>query len=301
MANYARCGVIFYNARRFPYEAQQYRSVIAAAVENYFTRALVGGENPCLEKSIIDRFLFVEDPPSGIRSAMAARHFLSSPPATKAQYFIRYNAAMTAPSKLPLSPVTPPLDAQQLGRRVFAGEFLLFSPFAAWSPLLAAVRRVVRESFAECANPTHAHLFLSHDEFLRRSEEAQRRVNAPSCKQLFADALHCLGLADDKLFWDTLGLRVSPPQGFDGGFRSATRVHRDTWGSGFQAQINWWAPLWPLAAKRTMGFYPSYWRRALPNSTDTWSFKEYLASRRQAKKGRAAAYPSTPQALAEPE
>ena len=76
MANYARCGVIFYNARRFPYESQQYRSVIAAAVENYFTRALVGGENPCLEKSIIDRFSFVGDPPSGIRSAGGTAFFI---------------------------------------------------------------------------------------------------------------------------------------------------------------------------------------------------------------------------------
>ena len=76
MANYARCGVIFYNARRFPYEAQQYKSVIAAAVENYFTRALVGGENPCMEKSAIDRFSFVEDPPSGIRSAGGTVFFI---------------------------------------------------------------------------------------------------------------------------------------------------------------------------------------------------------------------------------
>ena len=54
--------LFFIMRRRFPYEAQQYRSVIAAAVENYFTRALVGGENPCLEKSVIDRFSFVGGP-----------------------------------------------------------------------------------------------------------------------------------------------------------------------------------------------------------------------------------------------
>ncbi len=155
-------------------------------------------------------------------------------------------------------------------------------------------------------HPPFAHREYSRAEFLRRAETAQRRVNSAECKPLFAAALDAAGATKKNLFWDTLGLRVAPPLlGADDwnrrGFRSHVAVHRDTWGAGFQAQMNWWTPVWPLAARRTMGFYPSYWTRPLPNTSAEWSFREFLASRKRASGGRAAAYPSAPRALSEPD
>lgn len=204
----------------------------------------------------------------------------------------------------PLSPVRPPLAAAKAAKRAFAGELLLFPPATAMKKLLAKVRQIARESFG-APHPPHAHRIHPRAAFLRRAENAQTRVNS-ECKPLFAQVLAENGIAADGLFWDTLGLRVAPPvrnaEDFNKrGFRSHVAAHRDTWGAGFQAQINWWTPVWPLAARRTMGFYPSYWRRPLPNTTAEWSFKEFLESRRAAKNGRAAEYPSAPQAMAEPD
>ena len=208
-------------------------------------------------------------------------------------------------SALKLSPAHAPTTMSRIGTQVFAGNLLLFAPSPAMRNLLAQVRKVARECF-DISHPPHAHRKYSRDEFLRRAEDAQKRVNTAECKQLFAAVLDGLGISRKNLFWDTLGLRVAPPiQNADDlalrGFRSFVPVHRDTWGAGFQSQINWWAPVWSLAARRTMGFYPSYWMRPLRNTSAEWSFREFLASRKRAANGSAAAYPSAPNALENPD
>ena len=43
-----------------------------------------------------------------------------------------------------------------------------------------------------------------------------------------------------------------------------------------------------------MGFYPAHWLKPIANTTAQWSFKEFLASRKKAAPGKAAAYPSAP-------
>ena len=206
---------------------------------------------------------------------------------------------------LSLSTIKPPITADQIGRRVFAGDLLLFPPSPAMRRLLTQTRIIVKETF-ECDYPPRAYDLYSHANFLKRAKIAQQRVNSDECKPLFAAILTAAGINNQSLFWDTLGLRVAPPirQPQDinkRGFRSHVAAHRDTWGAGFQAQINWWMPLWRLANQRTMGFYPSYWRQPLKNTSDTWSFQEFLTSRKQSSSGRAATYPSAPQALAAPQ
>lgn len=208
-------------------------------------------------------------------------------------------------SEARLTSARAPMTAAQIGARVFAGELLLFAPSPAMRRLLARVRKIARECFG-VAHPPSAHRMHSRAEFLRRAEAAQKRVNSEECKALFAAVLDSCGIARKNLFWDALGLRVAPPIQNAGdlekrGFRSFVPAHRDTWGAGFQAQINWWAPVWPIAARRTMGFYPSYWNRPLANSSAEWSFREFLASRKQAEGGRAAVYPSAPVARETPD
>ncbi len=207
-------------------------------------------------------------------------------------------------SSLPLCHIKHPQTMSQISAQVFDGDILLFTP-TPMHDLLKKVENIAKESFS-CDYPPHAHRHHTHAEFLRCAETAQQRVNSAECKPLFAEVLAAVGQDTSDLFWDTLGLRIAPPlhttDDFNNrGFRSHAVVHRDTWGVGLQSQINWWAPVFSLADRRTMGFFPSYWQRPLPNTTDTWSFKEFLASRKQSGGGRAAKYPGAPLALAKPD
>lgn len=200
----------------------------------------------------------------------------------------------------PTTLITKKLSYQQLSRRVFSGDVLRFGHTA--PPLITAARDLCCAVFAT-HNPTTAHRLYKVDDFLLRSKQAQDEFNTPFYRQLLLQWLHHIGIQTDNLYWDTLGLRIAPPiASHQGGFRSTTQVHRDTWGTGIQTQINWWAPIYPLASGRTMQFFPRYWREPLANTTAEWSFSEFLAHRKAAVQlGRAATYPSVPHATAKPD
>jgi hypothetical protein len=99
-------------------------------------------------------------------------------------------------------------------------------------------------------------------------------------KDLLRAALEQVGVDPARTCWDRLHVRVVEPlepgeQGRSIGF------HRDTWGSNVLAQVNWWTPLRPITAQRTIAFYPAYWSRPLANSSADWDLDE-IRERRQA-------------------
>lgn len=199
-----------------------------------------------------------------------------------------------------------PLPYASVAARVFDGELLKFNcggRASGTSALLRAARALCREVFST-ARPATAHRLYEGEDFFVRAARAQKEFNTAPYKKLFAEWLNAAGAAPDtdELYWDTLGLRIAPPVAtHGGGWRSSIGAHRDTWGTAVQSQINWWAPIFPLADGRTMCFYPDYWRRPLANSTSDWSFKDYLESRKKTPAGKATPYPSAPRALAEPD
>ena len=193
-----------------------------------------------------------------------------------------------------------PISNNAFSGQVFNGKILLFNNTPAFWRLVQAARHIARECF-EMQNPIHAHRRYQKEEFFTRAAVAQKEFNTPPYRAIFAECLSDIGVSVNGCFGDTLGLRIAPPvKTHAGGFRSNVGVHRDTWGAAIQSQINWWMPVWSLTKKRTMGFYPQHWQRPLANTTAQWSFKEFLASRKQATAGKAALYPSAPKALAKP-
>ena len=189
--------------------------------------------------------------------------------------------------------VLRPLASPEMARRVFGGEVLVFPGLA--KPVARLARQLARKAFAPLP-PARAHRELSRDEFLQRAAEAQRAFeNHPAAPALFAAAIAAAGVPRRGMFLDLPRLRIAPPVALhSGGAMSHIGPHRDTWGVGIQAQMNWWAAAWPLARNRTLAFYPEHFRRPLENTTAEWSFAKYNAARRSAPPGRAPDYPSAP-------
>ena len=50
-------------------------------------------------------------------------------------------------------------------------------------------------------------------------------------------------------------------------------------------QINWWAPIAPLSEGRTMKIYPSYFRKPVPNTSESWDYDELRAHAKAGKSG----------------
>jgi hypothetical protein len=108
---------------------------------------------------------------------------------------------------------------------------------------------------------------------------------------LFREALHQVGVDPASTLWDRVRLRVVPSGAAEddvsdvrqgtGRFSSTLPLHRDTWGSNLHAQCNWWAPLLPLAAGRTLNLYPAHFAVPLPNTSSAWDYGELKRRRRR--------------------
>ena len=113
-------------------------------------------------------------------------------------------------------------------------------------------------------------------------EQAQRQVRRdPQVKGLLGAALEHVGVDPARTYWDSISLRVVPPVD-DGAERQIGRIgfHRDTWSSNVLEQTNWWMTIRPLAAERTIAFYPGYWSRPIANTSAQWDLDAIRERRR---------------------
>ena len=203
-----------------------------------------------------------------------------------------------------IEPLRPPTLAQipdeaERSRRLFAGELLCFPRSAAGEALLELTRQRLCEGLGD-PRPSSAHRRLARADWLARIGALQRAFGADDeIRAVFRDALAAAGVDPARNAWDRCVLRAVPPGEMQ---RCARRgfvpPHRDTWGANLPAQINWWMPLYPLTAGRSLQIYPDYWGRPVANATAEWRYADYLASRRASDPDRRADYPAAPGVLA---
>ncbi len=105
-------------------------------------------------------------------------------------------------------------------------------------------------------------------------------------QRLFRDALAAVGVDIARSFWDSIYLRVVPPVARRDTERQIGRIgfHRDTWSSNLLQQTNWWTTIRPLAAERTIAFYPGYWSQPIANTSVDWDLEEIRARRRSGER-----------------
>jgi hypothetical protein len=172
------------------------------------------------------------------------------------------------------------------GRRrgaIYGGDLLVFEKVPPMVELCAHADALIREAL-DTDDPVRAQFGLGRDEYLSRVEALQRRFRRDeTAKELFLAALGHVGVDLRRTFWDWLYLRVSPHGDEHAGRRTARLgFHRDTWSSNVYAQTNWWAPIYPITAGRTVAFYPAYWEEPLKNTSRGWDLEEIRAGRSDA-------------------
>lgn len=135
-------------------------------------------------------------------------------------------------------------------------------------------RSILSDTF-QTDDPVRAEGRLSASTFRRLALQARRRVaDDAEIARLWRAVFGVIGFAAADMWVDRIRLRVVPSRGDIGhGRLQAIAPHRDTWGSGIQAQVNWWMPLYPLADTRTMLVWPELFRRPVPNDSADWCFE----------------------------
>ncbi|HEV2093411.1 MAG TPA: hypothetical protein VGR18_09635 [Rubrobacter sp.] len=182
-----------------------------------------------------------------------------------------------------LKVVSGALEDEARREAIYGGDLLVFEKVPPMVELCAYADVLIREAF-DTDDPVRAQFGLGRDEYLSRVEALQRGFRKDdTAKELFLAALGHVGVDLRRTFWDWLYLRVSPHGDEHAGRRTAgLGFHRDTWSSNVYAQTNWWAPIYPITAGRTVAFYPAYWEKPLKNTSREWDLEEIRAGRSDA-------------------
>jgi hypothetical protein len=184
------------------------------------------------------------------------------------------------------------LNADEIGAQIFAGGILVFRQVPALKALVGDIDAMVRERLGD-PEPETAEARLAPDIFLARVRKLRSQVRADkSLMQLVGEAVAQVGLPPDDTYFDGLQLRLVPSNAS----HQARRImplapHRDSWGSNISQQINWWAPLYPLARTRSIVMFPEYWSKPIENNSAAWDYHEL---KRRMAEGRAESYPVLP-------
>jgi len=177
--------------------------------------------------------------------------------------------------------VRGPIGEAERAELVFSGRLVVLRGLRAVRALCALADARLRAAFGGL-DPELAQRHLAPEVWLARTAPVLRRFGREGeVQRLVTRMLVEAGCPPSATYRDRVALRAVPAgHGYQGGVRGATGVHRDTWGSGVHAQVNWWAPVYPVTAGRTLLVYPRYWRHPIANTSDAWDFDALLAHRR---------------------
>jgi hypothetical protein len=156
-----------------------------------------------------------------------------------------------------------------------------FAALPRMAALAALTRAFVEERLAPHA-PVEIHRYLPPVELARRLGEVQREYSSSDdVKRAWCALFEDVGLDPADTARDRLVLRFQVHSDRDAALPSARSTatvgfHRDSWGTNLPAQVNWWAPVWPITAERTFAIYPGLWDAAVPNDSESFDLADVM-------------------------
>ncbi len=156
---------------------------------------------------------------------------------------------------------------------VYQGDVFVFNPMPAALALVARAQELLEAAFAP-HHPTEAQYHLPVDQYAAVLGTVKPAfIHDPLCKRLIPQLVAEAGGDPAEVYFDVPRMRSATANDYlTTGIAYAFHPHRDTWYSAAQAQINWWFPIYPMDPNNGMAFYPRYFDRALPNSSDTYNY-----------------------------
>jgi hypothetical protein len=165
--------------------------------------------------------------------------------------------------------------------RLYKGEIVRFAALPEMLHLVETTRAFVEDRFHP-HDPQQVHRHFAETELGERIAATQRDYSrSDEFKRAWRDLFTAIGFDPAGVARDQLRLRFQLDR--EAGeterwIRGATTVgfHRDSWGTMLRAQVNWWAPVYPISAERTFAFYPELWDRPVANSSATFDMAEAM-------------------------
>ena len=179
---------------------------------------------------------------------------------------------------LPLCRWRPDMAPQDISRALFAGQLLSFRGLKPVAGLVQRAQCIVSDVFGTDDYVSQEGL-LEPRTFRKRASTARKAVAADAAvKRLWRECLSEVGYLPETTYFDRVRLRVIPSrENARGRIIRPLPPHRDTWGSGIMAQINWWLPLHPLVSTHTMVVWPDAFQRPIENDSAEWDYDTLLS------------------------
>jgi hypothetical protein len=181
---------------------------------------------------------------------------------------------------------TPPRDPALLCAALYAGGIVRYSGLSAMAAIITATRTFVEERLAH--PPVEIHRHIEHEELASQLASIQRDyARSSELKKLWKALFEAAGLDPENTARDRMVLRFQVHT--DAGAplqwaRSTATVgfHRDTWGTNLPAQVNWWAPVWPITEGRTFAIHPALWDVSIENNSAEFDLADVMQRLRTA-------------------
>lgn len=186
----------------------------------------------------------------------------------------------------------------EIRRQLYAGRTIVFRQLPAALKLCTYFKSRVLHHFANNDNNGTPLDPATVVEMCKAFEAAESDAIS-LWKAIINEAEVHLNSSTADVLWDRIRLRVqqsgdtmddvADAKYRSGRFSSTLELHRDTWASNVQQQLNWWIPLTPITAGRTLALYPSFFDVHVANTSKTWSVQHVRNSRKNNE-----AYPQLP-------
>ena len=173
--------------------------------------------------------------------------------------------------------VDPAFDDAERRRRLYGGDVLVHTHVPEVAAFAAYTREMIAELFAP-HDPLTIHTVYSPDELADLLIAFKPRwIHDPRSKAHVRAVAEALGGDPERIHADVPKLRTAFPQGgLSTGIAYAFQAHRDTWCAAPPMQLNWWMPVWPVAADNVMEFYPHGFGAHVENNSREYDY--YVAN-----------------------
>jgi len=178
--------------------------------------------------------------------------------------------------------VDSPLTDLERRRRLYSGDFFVFSPGKSSLELCALAREMSKDAFAP-HDPPVAQDSMAAEEYAKILADLKPRfIHHPRAKELIRDTLAEVGCDTEKTYFDVPRLRTMAYGDYmKAGLALQFHPHRDTWFSAPYAQLNWWLPVYEVEPENSMAFHPRYFADAVKNSSSGYDYDEWNRTGRQ--------------------
>jgi hypothetical protein len=181
---------------------------------------------------------------------------------------------------------TPPYDPLLLYAALYSGDIVRYSGLPEMAAIVTSTRTFVEGRLAH--PPVEIHRHVEHEDLALRLAAIQRDyARSSEVKKLWQALFEAAGLDPEDTARDRLVLRFQVHSDVGTALqwaRSTATVgfHRDTWGTNLPAQVNWWAPVWPITEGRTFAIHPGLWDVHVENNSAEFDLADVMQRLRTA-------------------